>query len=375
MMKRASNFSLVVYAVILIVAYFIGNTILSNASSAVQGSLLGFAIACILVGFIFNVVLMEVGHIIGAKIGGYRILSVSLLGLTLVRMNNKWKFMIGAFDGFTGETAVAPKKENANPFLYFWGGTGLIVLEILILVLLPIIFTDLYAQQQLLMNAGFIVAAIGGLILVYNVVPMRLDTANDAIMMMNVKKDIRPIYHQILTIKGNLYEGDAIPQIEPLEKVGYITGKLNYYALLERTYRGEYQEAEAIVDALMNQSEKLSDEVYDNLIPAKLFILMMTKTREEIEEFVSTLPPRLKKTVSSPRSIEAARTYLYYSVKILESHSDFEVASNKFKSRKAGLRELGRLQAEEAFVHRLMEEVKANHADWLTAQTKQSNEE
>ena len=76
----------------------------------------------VLVGAVLSAVVLELGHLLGAKIGGYKITSWNCLGLCWKRgKDDKFKFTFSGFDGLTGETKVVPKdveKSNPRPMIF-----------------------------------------------------------------------------------------------------------------------------------------------------------------------------------------------------------------------------------------------------------------
>ena len=94
-----------------------------------------FILIALIIGIIINVALMEIGHLIGAKIGGYKILSTNILGFNFYRVFDKnsaksqLKFRFKSFNGLSGETIIEPKKESSNPFFYIFTPLILFLLE------------------------------------------------------------------------------------------------------------------------------------------------------------------------------------------------------------------------------------------------------
>jgi hypothetical protein len=82
-----------------------------------------FVLVAVLIGIVVNAVFIEVGHIIGCKVGHYDITSVSILGFTFKKQENgKFKFGFAEFNGFTGETKYVPqdvKKSNPRHIIYW----------------------------------------------------------------------------------------------------------------------------------------------------------------------------------------------------------------------------------------------------------------
>ena len=115
-MKREDISGLIVYMLIFAVAIVFGLTVLqpyftnSTFSSGLIYAL--FILGAIAASIIVCSILLEVGHIIGAKIGKYTILSVNILHVAFFIEEGKFKVKLKNFDGLTGETKILPKEEN-----------------------------------------------------------------------------------------------------------------------------------------------------------------------------------------------------------------------------------------------------------------------
>ena len=91
-MKKEDFSGLIVYLLILAIAVIFGLNVLKvhAANSGMQTlGYMGFVLGAILTGVLLNAVLFELGHIVGAKIGGYQILSVCILGLLFQKEGKK----------------------------------------------------------------------------------------------------------------------------------------------------------------------------------------------------------------------------------------------------------------------------------------------
>ena len=98
-MKKEDVLGLIIYLVIIALAIVFGITVLQthNAESALNGVWNGAAYilyvgGAVISGAIFNAVLYELGHVLGAKVGKYEILSINILGFCFYRDENKTKF-------------------------------------------------------------------------------------------------------------------------------------------------------------------------------------------------------------------------------------------------------------------------------------------
>lgn len=88
-MTKDDGFTIIVYAIMLVAAIFIGTQIigpaLSDLNLSTSGERYGFAIIAIVLGALLSSIIFEVGHLIGAKLGGYMILSINIWGLSIYR--------------------------------------------------------------------------------------------------------------------------------------------------------------------------------------------------------------------------------------------------------------------------------------------------
>ena len=88
-MKKEDISGLIVYMLIFAVAIVFGLTVLqpyfanSTFTSGIIYAL--FVLAAIVLGIVVCALLLEIGHIIGAKIGKYNIISVSILHFTFFK--------------------------------------------------------------------------------------------------------------------------------------------------------------------------------------------------------------------------------------------------------------------------------------------------
>lgn len=359
-MKRAINFSLLFYVALVVAIFFVGRNIIADANAFIDEPMMFFIIS-IALGFVFNVVLFELGHMFGAKLGGYKTYSVSFLGVTIYKVKGKWQIGYdGTYDGFTGETKIVPHKEKTNPSLYFWMGSLLLVIEMVVTICLPSLIT---LSPQLKYGA-YIFAVIAGIILIYNIVPFRLDSTNDATLMKYVTKDKVDVFNKVCSIRYDLYLGNQIKEVEILEDVDYVSARINYYAYLEAIYKKDYEKAEAIIDSLIEQSEKLSEDIFLELLPAKMYILTMTKTKEEVEKYFASLPANDRKLLNSCVSIEGCRNYFAFVALIIEDYDDAKNIYRKYVSKKDKLKEVGRLFDEESLISELMAKIKELHPEW-----------
>ena len=208
-MRKEDVSGIVVYLLILAIAVVFGITVLrehatnSNMDTFVY---IIYILGAILVGVLFNSVMFELAHILGAKAGRYELISVNILGLLWYKEEEKTKFKFGGFDGLTGETKILPKKDakkepNPSPYLLF--GTLFYVIELIIIIVLFTLFN--VKTNDALRNTGYfllVVAVIGGMILIYNILPFKLDAMTDGYRMrMTTNAANKKAFNELLRVE------------------------------------------------------------------------------------------------------------------------------------------------------------------------------
>ena len=188
-MKKENITGIVVYLVIFALAIVFGLVFLKEYFSqagdrALEAWQFGLLIlGAVITGAILNAAIFELGHLLGAKIGGYKVVSCSILGLTFYKDNEKLKLRIANYDGLTGENKITPKanaKKEPNPTFYLLSVTLFYAIEI---VLAIILFSWISSQDTATnLHWGYFIitaAIVGALILLYNIIPLKLDAMND----------------------------------------------------------------------------------------------------------------------------------------------------------------------------------------------------
>ena len=244
-MKKEDITGLIVYLIIIAFAIVFGLTVLQAHQQ--ESSLTGifyvlYIIGSVLVGAILNAILFEVAHIIGAKIGKYEIVSVNILGLCFYKDGGKRKVRFTSFDGLTGETKIVPKEgmvEKANPYPYLFFGSLFYVVEIVAVMVVFSIFRK--AEDLALRDMAYsllTIGAIGLVILIYNILPLRIDSMTDGYrltMVSNPKNKLA--FNELLRVEYEISQGNDDVEIRIFDEITNFTAYLNLnkvYALLDK---------------------------------------------------------------------------------------------------------------------------------------------
>lgn len=341
-MKKEDVTGLLVYLIIFGFAIIFGFTVLrefSSKSGYSVGEFFGYIIGAIAAGLIFNSILFELGHILGAVVGRYNILSVNILGLMFYKKDKKLKIKLGNFEGLTGETKISPKqnaKKEPNPTPYLLFGTLFFLVEIIVLITVFVVLNeaaDGNMRSGLARTAYFylVIGVIGFMILIYNVMPFKLDTVTDGYrltMVSNPKN--KEAFNELLRVQNAIESGEKNVEIKTFTTITNFTADLNLnkvYALLDQ---GKYDEALPFIDSILNSKDSISNRTYIRTKSQKIYIDIMTKSLEEAQEFYDKeVPHSERKLISEDTSMPSIRAYILMSGLLDKSLSETELALNK----------------------------------------------
>jgi len=297
-MKKENVLGFIVWLVIFALALLFGFVFLNQyfpSSGFKQWEFVGFFAGAIVAGLVFNSILFELAHMLGAKIGHYNILSVCILGIMFNHEKGKKPIGLGKFDGLTGETKILPKenlKENQkhNPVPYSIMGTVFFAVELLICVVVFVWFGK-DKDQGLTRLAYFLLtmAVVGALILVYNIVPFKLDTMTDGyrLRVMSNKKN-KEAFNELLYAEAGVAPVDTNSDVNqnegPKENAFSQDIKLNeVYKMLSED---KYKEAEALVDDLLNDEKvKNNDKLFLRAKAQKAYIQLISKDKDDAKVY------------------------------------------------------------------------------------------
>ena len=317
-MKKEDIAGLIIYLIIIAVAIVFGITVLQahQSDSSFTGFLyVVYIIVSVLVGILFNAILFELAHMLGAKIGKYTVLSVNILGLCFYKDGGKSKVRFSSFDGFTGETKIVPKEgmiDKANPYPYLLFGSIFFAIEaVVVMVIFSVFRTN---EEPLLKDLAYFaltIGAIGLVILIYNILPMRIDSMTDGYrltMVSNPKN--KEAFNELLRVEYEISQGNDNVEVKIFEGITNFTADLNLnrvYTLLDKK---EFSEAEAILDKIIEAKEDVSEKVYIRARAQKIYINLITKNIDEAREYYDKeVPVSERREISNDVSMPSIRVF------------------------------------------------------------------
>ena len=371
-MKKEDVIGLIIYLIIIALAVVFGLTVLQahNPDSSFQGfGYVAFVAISVIGGVILNAIMFELAHMLGAKVGKYLILSVNILGFSFVRdQENKFKFRFASFDGLTGETKIVPKKgfeDKANPTPYLLFGSLFFVVEAIIVMVLFTLFKD--SKTAALTDVAYgalTVGAIGLVILFYNIVPLKIDSMTDGYrltMVSNPKN--KAAFNELLRVEYELQQGNKV-EVKLFDEITNFTADLNLnkvYTLLDEK---NYDEAEEILDKIIDAKQGIDAKVYIRARAQKIYINLINKGLDEAKAYYDKeVPASERREISNDISMQSIRAYLLMSGLLDKSRSECVIAlNNVYKAFKKTPK--NRQATELALFNEALDKVIAAHPDW-----------
>lgn len=345
-MKKEDIFGLFVYLILLALAIVFGFTVLNtHASQSFIGSkvgtfgYMGFMFLAILTGLLFNSTLFELAHMLGAKLGRYEVSSVNILGFCFFKEDGKRKIKFRSFEGLTGETKIYPKDNLVNkkgehkessPYAYLWFGSIAIVIEVVVVMVL---FTLLKGEGNTLVSdfAYFIltIGMIGVLILIYNILPFKLDTPTDGYKLTLVSNPKNKVaFNELLRVQRAMEEGKEV-EIKTFTEITNYTANLNLNKVYQLLDKRDFANAEPLLDMIINAKDNVSYSVYIRARAQKIYINLMNKPLEEAKEYYEKeVPASERRDISQDISMPSIRVYLLMSGLLDKSKSECLIALN-----------------------------------------------
>jgi hypothetical protein len=278
-MNKEDVWSLFVYLGMIAIALIIGFSVLQPAitdgnliKDASQGQVFGYLLLAIVIGILLNSLFLELGHALGAKIGGYNIISFNILGLEIATISKdgekkkKVRFF-KPFDGLVGETKIIPEKEKSNPIGFIIIPLIFFLLEAVAMycafIFIPDEVNGYFNPLNPLKYGIIIVAAIGLMFALYDYIPLHIDTTTDGYRLTLLTKQVNvEAYNELLSIEGKSYLGEKIAAIKEFKEVTDFTTKLNVLGAYLSFDNSDIKSTIDKLDYILNNQKNLTKSTY-----------------------------------------------------------------------------------------------------------------
>ena len=369
-MKKENLIGLLIYLIVFAAAIIYGFTVLRSHfdNSSFNDSVLYYAayiLITVLSGVLVTGILQEFGHFLGAKIGGYKILSWCLLYFTIFEENDKTKVKFKSYEGLTGETKIIPnyeKKEKPNPYPYLLYGT---IFNLAWVAGCITVFSTYYKESGFNSDLAYFFLTCGIIALfsaLYNIFPAKLDSVNDGYRLLKVKKGVEAFNASLLAenniVLDNITHSDIV---EESNKFIPEVALKNAYELMND---GQFNSADELLDQLLAMENELSKKMVAEVNSQKIFIQVMSKPIEEAKVFYEKeVPFSLRKELSNSSDLPSIRTYMLTSSLLEGSKSECLLALSKvlkaYKNTPSNKREL-----EASLYNKALDKIIESHPKW-----------
>ena len=328
-MKKEDVNGLIMYMLIIAGAVVFGLTVLQPyfAKSTFNNGLIYalFILGAIAAGILTFAFLLEVGHILGAKIGGYEILSVNILHILFIKEEGKMKVKSSPFDGLTGETKILPKDEKSNPRPYLLLGT--FFTSLILVGCIIVFYVNMEYVRTNRSDLAYFFLTMGvtiGIAIVYNIVPFKLDSLNDGYrlaMMSNPKN--KEAFNELLRVEYEVSQGNTDVEIKTFTELTNFSAELNMnkvYVLLDKK---NFEEADKLLDIMLENKDNISRRLYIRAMAMKVFIVFMNNDLETaIEKASNDVSMELRRDIIDEGSLISIRAYVLVSGLVDNSKSE-----------------------------------------------------
>lgn len=373
-MKKNDLMGYLVYAIMIGIAIGVGlgviRPLFTTYNAALQGNLgVVFVLLAVIGGIIFTALMLELGHLLGAKAGKYKVISWNCLFFQFKKdEKGKTKFSFANFDGITGETKyipLDPKKSNPRHVIYM--PLVFFLLEVVVCSVLMVLgktFAETDASWMWSFIVGVVVLTVGGMIFLYDIFPAALDGKNDGylIPILNNETNVYA-YNEMLIAENAMAKGQKVTSTPVYQSVTDFTYRLNDVTIYNRLAEGDYNGALEINDLTIKSKDKVSRRIYNNAIAQRTAIDLYRKPLDEAKEEYISLPLEEKKYIESLASAPAVRAYILISGLINDSINETKGAMDQAD---AAIKASGedKRKVEERLMRFALKKVLEKHPDW-----------
>ena len=133
------------------------------------------------------------------------------------------------------------------------------VLSEFVVAILLYVFTR---SDQIIHHGALIVAGIGVLLLIYNIMPFKLDTMTDGYYLMMLSKKINiEAYNELIRIESLIYENKSLGDIKLFDQITTLTSRVNMYKIYDYIDKRDFANALTLIDLMITNKNDIEVEV------------------------------------------------------------------------------------------------------------------
>lgn len=322
------------FAVALLVGLFVIRPIMSDYGASFPINFVVLVVLSLVAGILLNGLLLEGAHLLGAKIGGYEVLSCVVFMIGVKKKDGKFVFGFHSYDGLTGETKVAPKDvEKSSLGAYAFLPIFLFIVETIVLMVVNAVAgSQLKSDPSLAWVQVFCITvlSVGGMIFLYDIFPFRMDSNNDGYLFTILShNDNRIAYNYYLEKEKAKYLGTEMPPIRTFDNITEFTAYLNYFAIYDHVSKGEFDQAVALLDRIINVEHGIGHAAKDDAACFKLTLLLASSKTSLGVAYYNEFSDEQKKYIANLPTMPALRSYLLVSSCVEDSEAEANFALDK----------------------------------------------
>lgn len=369
-MRKEEIRSLVVYMLLIVLAIIFGFAFVKDAViqyGPTHMKPFPYLLVTVVLSYLINALGLELLHVLGAAIGGYSITYFNVLWLCFYKEENKWKFGLREFNGLSGETRFAPKREKKNINWVVWFPLFGFAIELATCIVIHSqVKTAVNPGAPWLGSASLILLLISSLLAFYNFIPLKLETMTDGYRIRLFSNPVNvKAYNEMLEIQEKRRLGKSVEKIPVFSEITEYTAEINVLAMYKYLEQEQYKEAEEIIDVLLQNEKVLSLNDYYRLIAQKIYLAILCKPIEEARQLYNDLcSSEVRRFMANDVSMPSIRAYILIAGMLEGSES--EVLYAKGKVEKAKRRALAsEVKTEEQLLNKAIDYVYENHPKWV----------
>ncbi len=265
-------------------------------------------------GVIVVSLLQEFGHVLGAKVGGYKVTSVNFLYFNFyVNEEGKRKFRFKSFDGLTGETKITPnyeKKAQPNPYPYLLYGT---IFNLAFVVISVFLFFTYFKIKGIYSDMAYYFLTMGiitTMSVIYNIIPTKLDSLTDGYRLTKIKRDVDAFNALLESENGGAPQSENGE--EQVKKPAKFIPEIALNDLTHLIVEKRYEEFFTMYERIKEHEEHLSDKDLLELNAQYVYVSLLTKEGVDIAKFYDEeVSFHLRRDFSNSNNFSVIRTYIY----------------------------------------------------------------
>ena len=374
-MKKEDVTALIVYLLIIAVAVVFSLAVLrayypSSGFANIGGfAFAGFIVGAVTAGILSSAILLELGHIIGAKLGKYEIISVNIFFFMFYKAEKKWKFKFASFDGLTGETKIVPnEKSKPVPTAYLTLGTLFLALWGIGSFVIYSFNIGKGTSRSDLAYFFLTVMVVVLICLVYNILPLKLDTKNDGYSLrMMSNPENKKAYNKMLKVEKDISDGnnDIDTEVDTTKEVTNYTAEISLNKVYVLIDKGQLKEAEEILNYILDNKSHISSKVFLKTLCTKIYVVAINSNKEDAIKFLNeSVDMSIRRDLSDENTMSAIRAYIILEALIDNSKSECLLAVNRVNK---ALRRVdkNRQMSESVMYNNTIDFVNNVHPKWL----------